>query len=107
FLAAGASAVVGTRWPVRDSEAAAFVDDFYAALGEGRTVAGAVVAAEAQASSGRAAREAWVVVGDGGVVVVPGGVQRFPLAPIALGAACLSGLGALVYRWRVRGRGKG
>ncbi len=102
FLAAGASAVVGTRWPVRDSEAAAFVDDFYAALGEGRTVAGAVAAAEIEASSRpRAAKEAWVVVGDGGVVVIPGGTPRSPVPLIA--AACLAVATALAYGWQVRG----
>jgi hypothetical protein len=74
FLQAGASAVVGARWPVRDSEAADFVRAFYGALAEGRTVAGAIQASELEAAGDpRAAREAWVVIGDGGVVVFPGG----------------------------------
>ena len=45
FLAARTPAVVATLWPVDDFAAARFMDPFYAALAEGRTVAEALAAA--------------------------------------------------------------
>nr|MEE4269908.1 CHAT domain-containing protein [Candidatus Krumholzibacteria bacterium] len=39
FLAAGARSVLATLWPVDDRTAALFMTDFYAALGQGQTVA--------------------------------------------------------------------
>jgi CHAT domain-containing protein/tetratricopeptide (TPR) repeat protein len=42
FLCSGASSVVATLWPIEDRVAEKFMDEFYAALARGRTVAGAV-----------------------------------------------------------------
>ncbi len=70
FLAAGAPAVLATLWDVDDLVTVRFVADFYGALAEDRTVAGAlVVAREAcRARPTTAAPRHWagfVLVGDG------------------------------------------
>ena len=76
FFEAGASAVVGSLWRLRDDEAAAFFDRFYRHLADGESVAGALAAAREDRIRAGAPAAAWaglVVIGDGGVVPVPGG----------------------------------
>ena len=46
FFEAGAHAVVGTRWPIRDADASELFDTFYERLGSGAALAGALKAAK-------------------------------------------------------------
>jgi len=76
FLAAGAPAVVATLWDVDDHVAARFVADFYGALADGATAAGALAAAR-QACRARpetAAPRHWA-----GFVLVGDGASRVPV----------------------------
>lgn len=79
FFEAGASAVVGSLWQLRDDEAAALFERFYAHLAGGESVAGALAAAQEDRIDAGAPAAAWaglVVLGDGGVVPIPGGRSR-------------------------------
>lgn len=110
FFRAGARAVVASLWRLRDTEAAAFFDSFYGSLAEGDSVAEALTAAQRQRWREGAPAAAWagvVVLGDGDLVPVPGGVpQTWPhqLSWSAAGAlaAALLALGAMVWRRRRR-----
>jgi CHAT domain-containing protein len=69
FFAAGARAVVATRWPLRDDDAAFLIEHFYEGLAEGRTVAAALRHARHDALAARLPAAAWAgiaVLGDGG-----------------------------------------
>jgi CHAT domain-containing protein len=69
FFAAGARAVVATRWPLRDDDAAFMIERFYKGLAEGRTVAAALQVARRDAIEARLPAAAWAglaVLGDGG-----------------------------------------
>lgn len=70
FLHSGATAVIGTLWPVQDDEAATLMDAFYRRLAAGRTVAAALSETQAQAAADGSPAAAWaayVVIGDGSV----------------------------------------
>lgn len=80
FFVAGARTVVGSLWPLRDVDAEALFEDFYRGLGEGRSVAAAMAAAQRSRRRAGAPPAAWagvVVLGDGDLVPFPGG--RRPL----------------------------
>ena len=69
FFAAGATAVVATRWPLRDDDAAFLMARFYRALGTGKRVAAAVRQARRDAIDAGRPAAAWaglVLLGDGG-----------------------------------------
>ena len=73
FFAAGARAVVGSLWPVRDDHARAFFDPFYAALGEGRTVGAAFHEAQRHLIDQGLPAQAWagfILMGDANATVV-------------------------------------
>jgi len=102
FFRAGARTVVASLWRLEDDEAAAFFDLFYRALADGESVAGAVARARRALRRDGAPAAAWagvVVLGDGGMVPVPGGVSGSPwrswLLLLLLAAAVL-----LVWAWR-------
>ena len=74
FFAAGATAVIGSLWPMRDDEAAAFFDLFYAHLAQGKTVGSALASAQIDLSSRGAPAAAWAgltVLGNGAVSLAP------------------------------------
>lgn len=75
FLAAGAPAVIGSLWPLRDDEAAALFDAFYRHLAGGATLEAALAAAQRERAAAGAPAAAWagvVLHGDGGrAPVVP------------------------------------
>jgi CHAT domain-containing protein len=100
FFQAGAHAVIGSLWPLRDDDAAGLFDAFYRHLSEGRTVAAAMHEAQAEAfRSGRPAA-AWagvVVLGDGGLTPMPGGRSRLGAWWWLFGAACVA---MLLVGWR-------
>ena len=67
FFQAGAQAVIGNLWPVRDDEAAALFGTIYRNLGRGDSVASAVRSAQLERWRAGAPTEAWagvVVLGD-------------------------------------------
>lgn len=110
FLQAGARAVVGNLWEVRDDEAEALMAAFYRHLGQGRSVGAALAAARRERARAGAPTAAWagtVVLGDGDAVLpTPVRTARGRGALVGLLAALvLSGLVAFVVpRWRRRPR---
>jgi CHAT domain-containing protein len=108
FFQAGAHTVVASLWPLRDDDSAALFDRFYVHLGEGRSVTGALHAAQRDRIAAGAPSYAWaglMVLGDGDLVPLPGGRQSAEIDPrivIALGAAAFllaaCGLGWAVWR---------
>ncbi len=77
FLHAGAAAVVATRWPVRDDEAARFMALFAGRLTAGDRLAAALAAARADLVRRGAPPAAWAafaVYGHGDAVPFPGGL---------------------------------
>jgi len=104
FFQAGAHTVVASLWPLRDDDGAALFDRFYRHLGQGRSVAAALQAAQRDRMKAGAPAAAWagvVVLGDGDRVPVPGG--RGPGWATWLAAAVLASvIGLLLWR-RVAG----
>ncbi len=111
FLQAGARAVVGSLWRLRDDEAAAFFEAFYRHLGRGESVAAALTGAQRDRLRAAAPTAAWaglVVLGDGEVVPLPGGRASSALPgsmPAVAGMLLLAGLLTLrrtesSNRWR-------
>ena len=92
--------MLATQWRIRDTDAVQFIDDFYRALAEGRTVSDAARAAKLAAIARGAPPATWAafsVVGDPLVTVslrVPSdGVRRLALAiGIAVTLAVLYGV---------------
>lgn len=77
FFQAGAGAVVGSLWPLRDDDAAAFFDPFYRHLAAGESVDGALAASQRERQAAGAPAAAWaglVALGDGSLVPFPQGV---------------------------------
>ena len=75
FLGAGARAVVGTLWPIRDDHAAQFFDRFYESLGQGRTIGAALSETRRQATQDGMPAAAWssvIVIGDDTAVMLSG-----------------------------------
>ena len=105
-------AVVATLWPVRDEDAVAFARAFAHELGRGRSLAAANAAAERAAIRAGRPVAAWagaVVLGDGGLVLRPGGVPHggpgaLWLAALMAAAAAAAAAGFAVARRRGRRR---
>lgn len=101
FLAAGATSVVASLWPVDDDMTAVFMDHLYGNLADGDDVAAALAATRAamQANPATAHPFAWagfVVVGDGGAPVA---VERRGGRPyLLLGGVVLVVAGIAVMR---------
>jgi CHAT domain-containing protein len=105
FFQAGARAVVGSLWPLRDAEAAELVEDLARHLGRGESVGGALTLASRARIEAHAPTATWaglVVLGDADVVPLPGG--RHPSSdrlPLFLVAFALVAIGlVLVLRLR-------
>jgi hypothetical protein len=104
FLRAGAHAVVASRWPLRDDEAAILFDDFYRALGSGASLAQSLRIATEKAVNAGLPVSAWsalTLYGDGSLVPIAS-CNGAPLAPIVGGLALLA---ALFFLSRRVGRG--
>ncbi len=105
FVSAGVTATVATLWPVSDRATERLMQAFYRHLAAGRTVAGALRAAQLEIRARPETRHpfywaGFVVLGDGDVRVPLR--ARPPLAPVAAAAgAAAVVLGALGWR---RGR---
>jgi hypothetical protein len=68
FFEAGAHAVVGSRWPLRDADAAALFETFYRHLGGGASLAEALQATQNEARAAGRPASTWaalVVLGNG------------------------------------------
>jgi CHAT domain-containing protein len=95
FFAAGAGTVIGSRWPIRDEEAAAMFDRFYAHVAAGASLADALKRAKTDAIQAHRPARAWaslVLVGDGRFAPFPGGRPAPPRArrlstPLIAGAS--------------------
>jgi hypothetical protein len=75
FFRAGAHAVVASRWPLRDDEAAEIFDDFYRAVGHGETLTRSLHIATQKAISAGLPASAWsglTLYGDGSLAPVDG-----------------------------------
>jgi CHAT domain-containing protein len=95
FFVAGARAVVGSLWPLRDDEAAALFEDLYRHLGDGKNLADALTATRRDRMQAGAPTAAWagvVLFGDGDFVPLPGGRRgwRWAWWQLALAAAVLA-----------------
>ena len=76
FFQAGARAVVGSQWPLRDDEAAQLIAAFYRYLGRGLSVDEALGTAQQDLIESGQPEEAWAgltVFGDGSFIPFPGG----------------------------------
>jgi CHAT domain-containing protein len=107
FFQAGAHAVVGSLWPLRDDDAARIFSDFNVGIGQGESVAAALRRAQVEALQDGLPASAWaglVVLGDGSLTPLPGGrpstLSGTVLIAIGLGAIGIAG--ALLLRRRSR-----
>lgn len=74
FFEAGAHAVIGTRWPIRDDEAARLFADVYRRLAEGRTMSDAIRQVKHDAIAAGRSSSAWaalVLLGNGDLRLQP------------------------------------
>ena len=86
FFSAGATTVIGSRWPIRDDDAAALFDAFYRSLGQGATLADALKRAKAEAITANRPAAAWaslVLLGDGEFRPYPNGRPPTPHEPFS------------------------
>lgn len=99
FFAAGAQAVIGTNWPIRDEDAALLFDAFYSKLAGGASLSEALAHAKVEAMSNGRPAATWaslVLLGDGAYRPFPGG-RRQPPRPIwPVAAAVALSLAALI-----------
>jgi CHAT domain-containing protein len=83
FFRAGAHAVVASRWPLRDDEAAVLFEDFYRELAKGQSLARSLRRATERAAASGLPPAAWsglTLYGDGTLTAV--GAQPYAAAPI-------------------------
>ena len=107
FFLAGARAVVGSLWPLRDDEAAAIFDGFYRHLATGESVAEALRQAQRDAIRAGLPASAWaglVVLGDGNLTLPPSTASRDrSVREVLLAVVILAtGVTVLVIRHRRR-----
>lgn len=94
FFEAGAHAVIGSRWPLRDDEAAVFFELFYRRLAAGDTLAAALRAARREARAAGLPAEAWagpVLVGRGDLTVTARPPRRWWIPALVVAAGLLTG----------------
>ena len=103
FLQAGARAVVGNLWEVRDDEAELLMGAFYRELGAGATVAAALAAARRERIAAGAPVAAWagtVVLGNGAATITtPEGAREWRAVECAGAGLIAAGLLAPVAIW--------
>ena len=105
FFQAGARAVVGSLWPMRDDEAEALMGDLARRIARGENLSHAVAGVRASQFGRGAPAEAWatlVVLGDGSFAPVTEGRKRFSWLLPVLGVLFLLAIGIPLYR-RLRG----
>jgi CHAT domain-containing protein len=108
FFVAGARAVVGNLWPVRDDEAAPLFEAFYRSLGKGKNLGEALLATRRDRARAGAPPAAWaglVVLGDDTLVPLPGGAKGIPIIWwYVAAAAALAAATGIALRLRIRRR---
>ena len=113
FFEAGAHAVIGSRWPLRDADAAALFDTFYRHLGTGASLSEALKATQDEARATGRPASAWaglVLLGNGDLRPFADGrppTDRWPhlAAMLAItGVLAVAALGLAHRRLRRRGR---
>jgi CHAT domain-containing protein len=107
FFQAGARGVIGSLWMLRDEEAAALVARLAGEVARGRSLSAALVAAQRSLIDEGAPAASWaglVVLGDGALVLVPGGPHR--ASRTAWWLAGLAGVAALALGVLLRSRGR-
>lgn len=112
FFRAGARAVVASLWPLRDEEAYRLFDSFYRRVAEGNTAAAALQGAQREALEEGLPAAAWsslVLMGDGNMTPVPGGLEPgtrsqlgWSVLVLVLSAVVIALLIALKIRVRTR-----
>jgi hypothetical protein len=78
----GHSLIIGTRWPVRDEDAALLFDAFYAKLGAGASLSEALAHAKNEAIDAGRPAATWaslVLLGDGSFRPFPEGRRETPM----------------------------
>jgi CHAT domain-containing protein len=107
FFQAGAGAVVGSLWPLRDDEAALLTEELAREIARGRSVAAALSRAQARQIQAGLPTTAWAglaVFGNAEIVPLPGGSAKTPwVAGLLLALAVSALLLAIVLGFR-RGR---
>jgi hypothetical protein len=113
FFEAGARAVIGTRWPIRDKDAAALFESFYRHLGQGASLSSALRQARIEAMVAGRPPHVWAalaLLGDGAMQPFPAGTRR-PLStrrtifgPALAGALLGTGLVVFARRRQVSAR---
>jgi CHAT domain-containing protein len=106
FFSAGARAVVATRWPLRDDDAAFVMDRFYRALSDGRSVAAALRRARLDVIDAGLPAAVWAgiaALGDGRHQPIAARERR-PVLARSLGAVAIAiAIGSVVWiRYRLR-----
>ena len=110
FFEAGAHAVVGSRWPLRDADAAALFDAFYRHLARGASLSEALKAAQDDARAAGRPASAWaglVLLGNGDLRPFAGRrspANRGPATLIAVTATLLVAI--VVFAQRLLGGDK-
>ena len=111
FLAAGAHAVVGSRWPLRDDDARRIFDVFYRELGRGRGLSESIGRAQREVLAEGHPPAAWaglVVLGNGSLTPFPAGGSRhrgvFWARAVAGALLVLLVVGVVLRRRRPRAR---
>jgi CHAT domain-containing protein len=109
FVRAGAQAVVGSLWSLRDEEAAWLFDAFYRRIVAGDTASTALRATQRASIERGLPAAAWaglVLIGDSGTSLVPGDPDRGATAswPTWLAGLAAAGLGLLALRLQHRRR---
>jgi CHAT domain-containing protein len=110
FFEAGAHAVVGSLWPLRDEESALLLEPFYRRLAEGASVGEALADARRERISAGAPASAWaglILLGDSGARPVPaafGQARRTRRRVLLFTAALLVGVLGLAAGVGIRRR---
>lgn len=104
FFAAGAAAVIGSLWPMRDDHAAAFFEVFYRALASGQSAGAAVQTAQRTLAGEGLPTAAWAgfqLLGDGTVTAA---ARPAPRSSVWWWVAVAATLVAAGIVWRRRRR---
>jgi CHAT domain-containing protein/tetratricopeptide (TPR) repeat protein len=105
FFQAGARAVIGSLWPMRDDEAEVLMNELSGRIARGQTLSRALAGARAELIGNDVPAEAWAslaLLGDGDFAPVPKGPNSTRSSALwvlpILGLALLASAGALLYR---------
>jgi CHAT domain-containing protein/tetratricopeptide (TPR) repeat protein len=105
FLEARAGAVLASLWPLEDEEASILLSSFAGSLGRGRSVAGALSAAQRDAADAGMPAASWaglVILGDGDLTPLPAEPGRAGVW-VLIGVAVVASFGVLRFAGSRRG----